>query len=119
MKLQALRVPSGWKVNWNMFYEQDINEENRLYEFSSSTLLSISNIQKNRCIELIWYPKGDLNGKYILEVFNLVEKYNPKKKIVEKVPENFDPEITFESKNRQEIVNKIEALTIDLKPYKQ
>ncbi|MDH7447576.1 hypothetical protein [Aquimarina sp. 2201CG14-23] len=116
MKLQALRIPSGWKVNWNMFYEQDINEENRLYEFSSSTLLSITNTQINRCIELIWYPKGDLNGKYILEVFNLVGRYNTKKKTVEKVPETLESVLTFESKNRQEIVNKIEAIT--LKPHK-
>ncbi len=117
MKLQALRLQSGWKVNWNLFYEQDINEENCDYEFSSSTLFSISNTQINRCIELIWHPKGELNGKYILEVFNLTEKYNTKKKIVEKVPESLEPVITFESKNRQEIVNKIEALVLELKPY--
>ncbi|EZH73415.1 hypothetical protein ATO12_15865 [Aquimarina atlantica] len=118
MKLQALRIPSGWKINWNLFYEQDINEDNCLYEFSSSTLLSISNPQINRNIELIWHPKGDLNGKYILEVFNLIEKYDPKKKIIEKVPESSVSEVTFESKNRQEIVNKIETLVMELKPYK-
>ncbi|MBW1294170.1 hypothetical protein [Aquimarina litoralis] len=110
MKLQPLRIPAGWKVNWNLFYEQDINEENRLFEFSSSTLLSISNTQKNKNIELSWYPKGDLNGKYILEVYHLVEKYNAKKKKTEKVPESLLPELSFENKNRQEIVDKIEAL---------
>ncbi|MFC5048382.1 hypothetical protein ACFSTE_13595 [Aquimarina hainanensis] len=118
MKLQALRIPSGWKINWNLFYEQDINEDNYMDEFSSSTLLSISNTQLNRCLELIWYPKGDLKGNYILEVFNLCEKYNPKKKIVEKVPETLAPQLTFESKNREEIVNKIETLVMELKPYK-
>ncbi|WP_299435574.1 hypothetical protein [uncultured Aquimarina sp.] len=115
MKLQALRIPSGWKVNWNLFCEQDINEDNCLYEFSSSTLLSISNTQIGKCLELIWHPKGDLNGKYILEVFNLVEKYNSKKKIVEKVPEILEPETTFESQNRIEIVNKIEELVMESK----
>ncbi len=119
MKLQALRISSGWKVNWNMFYEQDINEENRLYEFSSSTLLSISNTQINRNIELIWHPQGDLNGSYVLDVFNLIEKYNPKKKVIEKVPENSASEITFKSKNRQEVVDKIETLVLELIPYKK
>ncbi len=119
MKLQALRISSGWKVNWNLFYEQDINEENRLYEFSSSTLLSISNTQINRNIELIWYPQGNLNGNYVLEVFNLIEKYNPKKKVIEKVPESSASEITFKSKRRQEIVNKIETLVLELTLYKK
>ena len=49
---------------------------------------------------------------------NSYQKYNPKKKIIEKVPEDLVPQITFESKNREEIVNKIEALVIELKPYR-
>ncbi|WP_299895554.1 hypothetical protein [uncultured Aquimarina sp.] len=113
MKLQPLRIPAGWKVHWNLFYEQDINEENCLHEFSSSTLLSISNTQTNKNIELIWHPKGDLNGSYILEVYQLIEKYNTKKKITEKVPGNLIPEFSFESKNRLEIADKIETLVLD------
>ena len=117
-KLQPLRITNSWQVNWNMFLEQDPSEENIMFEFSSSTLLSISSDRQNRCIELVWLPMGDLNGRYVLEVFNLTEKYNDKKKIVEKIVENHKPCLTFESKSRIEIVDKIEEWVSTLEAYK-
>ena len=117
MQLQPLRIPSGWTVNLNSFFEHNIDENNCWLEFSSPAMLSLSHSVKKKHIELCWHPVSDLNGEYHLVVFNIVEKYNFEK---EKLEIELDDEatMTFKSKNRIEIAAKIEELTNNLDEYK-
>ncbi len=117
IKLQPLRISSGWKVNWNLFFEQDINENN-LIDFETPTMLSIINIQRKREIELCWYPFGDIKGSYHLSVFNLIEKYNLENNKIEIIADKENYFLVLESKNRHEIVDKIEELVFNLEEYK-
>jgi hypothetical protein len=65
--LQALRIPSGWLIRYNQFYEVDCNdeqEENNWMWFSED-LLQLVNEHWRRLLDLGWYPDGDIvNGLF-------------------------------------------------------
>lgn len=98
-KLQPLRISSGWKVVYNTFseYEPDKDSEDYSYELSED-LLQLEN--QNLCLDLGWYPEGDINGSYKLCL----------------VDTNVDlpfetPLVCFNSKSKKEIISMIECWT--------
>lgn len=109
--LQPLRIPAGWNVEWNLFYEVDISKETLTY-LDSSSLIHLNNYSLMRAINLDFRPENDINGYFYLRVINLTAVENPKTKEI-----NYDGDwenlhFEFRSKNRLEIVKQIERLLI-------
>lgn len=112
-KLQSLRIEAGWNTAYNQFTELDprvntsgINQE--------SSLLMICNAERGKMINLLWVNLGDGTGKFRLIALNYYETFNSN-------TNNFDLELDwdnpyekFESKDRKEIIRKIEKWFIEL-----
>ncbi len=113
---QPLRVETGWKVTWNTFNEVDPSEET-IHALSGSSLLSLHHEHGNRLIDLSWRPEGDPQGRFILLVLNTCEIFNPKTNTQNIDVDWENPYLTFESKSRMEIVDKLEQLMLQLPPY--
>lgn len=66
---QPLRVPVGWRVDWNTLYELDPTEENvRRGFFGGSSLFLATNSGRRFCIDVEWRPEDDPTGCYRLLV---------------------------------------------------
>lgn len=113
---QPLRVSSDWKFEWNCFFEIDPTESNMSY-FTEKLLYLISESRK-RSIELLWKPEDDPKGEYVLRVINLQEEYNNSLKRVDLIGDWGNLHFVFKSRNRFEIVDKIEELMYFLEEYK-
>ena len=116
IKLQPLRITSGWLIEWNLFYEVDPSDETMQY-LDPSSLLHIENHQLMRVINLDFKPENDANVFFYLRVLNLIKTTNKKGNI------NYEgdweePYFELKTKNRLEIVKKIEQLVLQLPPYK-
>ena len=95
-RLQPLRIPSGWRVEYNNFSEYDpLNDDpEKLCELCEDMLML-----ENDClmIDLGWYPEMELNGRFILI---LADK---------KRERPFEQPIArFESRSREEIIETVE-----------
>ncbi|WP_143169207.1 hypothetical protein [Vibrio quintilis] len=70
MVLVPLRIPEGWEVKWNHFYdiraEEQIPEDGFLdYPFYED-MLYMTNQGRMLAIDLGWYPDSDPEGSYHL-----------------------------------------------------
>ena len=116
IELQPLRITSGWLIEWNLFYEVDPSDVTMQY-LDASSLLHIENHQLMRAINLDFKQENDANGFFHLRVLNLIKTTNKKGNI------NYEgdweePYFELKTKNRLEIVKKIEQLVLQLPPYK-
>lgn len=116
IELQPLIITSGWLIEWNLFYEVDPSDETMQY-LDASSLLHIENHQLMRVINLDFKPENDANVFFNLRVLNLIKTTNKKGNI------NYEgdweePYFELKTKNRLEIVKKIEQLVLQLPPYK-
>lgn len=66
-ELQPLRIPAGWKIEYNNFSEYDFEKNGKedSYELHED-LLRLSNEIASLTIDLGWYPSYDINGNYVL-----------------------------------------------------
>jgi hypothetical protein len=100
MALQPLRIPTGWKVNWNIFDEAEpahfVEEDTPFCWNFTEDLLQLH--KDNITVDLGWYPEGKVEGNYLLV---LIEKENWAK-----------PVFSFESRDKAVIVHEIEKLLI-------
>jgi len=78
--LMPLRIPSGWKVFFNIFFDTDpIVENDEFVNFDEFTedLLSIvrdwveAPLRHHYAIDLGWYPSESFPGSYRLSLINL------------------------------------------------
>lgn len=72
LKLQELRIPAGWFVSYNQFYDIAPSEEavESIDTVFTQDILQFENKFRNRLIDLGWYPEGDYrNGAYRLVVY--------------------------------------------------
>ncbi len=70
---QPLRVPPGWRIDWNTLFELDPTEENVCRGFfGGSSLFSSTNEHKRLWLDVEWRPEDDPSGEYCLKV-----KYSP------------------------------------------
>src|SRR5262245_32590776 len=74
--LQPLRIPAGWLIEYNNgLFECDplperIAANDRWWLFKED-MLQMKHLQRNRLLDLGWYPEGDLaNGAYRLVVYD-------------------------------------------------
>lgn len=104
-QFQPLRLSTGWKIAWNMFYEIDpprrLDSEDAIF-FQEDMLL----LQNQGCrilIDVSWMPYGP-KGRFVLSA-------------VEWGPDDVMPELwsmpllQFKSKARQKVVAKLEQWT--------
>jgi len=67
--LRPLRVPEGWRVNYNDFCEVPFDHpEAWRYAFKES-LLMLAHERRGVLVDLGWYPDQDETGGYLLRVF--------------------------------------------------
>lgn len=106
--LQPLRIPTGWKVEYNKFLEveiENLKETGDIWNFSyTEDILLFSHIEKRKkdhkrieysfFIDLGWYPDGDPKGNFCLLVVKNGDWLHPLQK--------------FESRNKNMIVNTLE-----------
>lgn len=116
MNLQPLKIPSGWTVEWNLLTETDPTED-AIHQFTGSSLLLISSHTRLKAIDVSWQPEGDINGEYQLQVICLLPKFNSKTNTIEYIGVWETPELKFSTKNRLELVDKLNHLLLYLKPY--
>jgi len=114
--LQPLKIPSGWSVEWNLLTETDPAEDN-IHEFSGSSLLLLNSPLRLKAIDVSWRPEGDINGAYQLQVICLLPKFNAKTNNMEYEGIWETPELEFSTKDRLELVAKINHLMFYLQPY--
>lgn len=115
---QPLRISAGWIIEINSFFEVDPTIENFNQGYFAETLLYITSERRKRTIELQWQPEDDPNGNFILKVINLEKEYNNNTKEYIFSGDWGDPHFVFKSKNRIEVVEKIEELMFLLDEYK-
>lgn len=116
MNLQPLKIPSGWTVEWNLLTNTDPTEDT-MHEFTGSSLLHISSHTRLKAIDVSWRPEGDINGAYQLQVICLQPKFNSITNEMGYEGLWETPELEFASNNRLELVDKINELLFNLKPY--
>lgn len=98
MNLQPLRIPTGWKVQWNMFDEADpvfFTEEDS--DYRHSFVEDLLQLQKDKyTVDLGWYPEGKVEGEYLLVLIK---------------NENWsEPLFNFSSRDKDRIIQEIERL---------
>lgn len=116
MNLQPLKIPSGWNIEWNLLTETDPTEDT-IHEFTGSSLLLISSHTRLKAIDVSWRPEGDINGAYQLQVIYLLPNFNTKTNTLDYEGVWEAPELEFSTKNRLELVDKLNHLLFYLKPY--
>lgn len=99
-KLQPLRIPSGWEVSYNTLIELDpstlsVEDEEKWGKFTED-LLQITHSRYHLLLDVGWYPEGDPEGCYGLELIKDFDWGNPL--------------VDFETKQKDELVKKIELL---------
>lgn len=114
---QSLRIETGWKVTWNTFDEVDPTEAT-IHHLSGSSLLVLHHESANRLIDLSWRPEESIDGNFILLVLNTCETFNSKTNTQDIDADWEHPYLRFESRNRLEVVAKLEQLMLQLPPFK-
>ena len=97
-KLQPLRIPTGWSVKYNSFTEYDPDDAAEHFDELCEDLLQLEN--GDLLIDLGWYPEGDITGQYRLYLLDGTKA----------LPFEMPLEI-FNSRSKQEIIEKIELWT--------
>lgn len=97
-KLQALRIPTGWVVGLNKFYEieptkMDENDILSLLDFTED-ILQITHKHEDIIVDLGWYPDMDPKGNFRLVLIKNQDWQNP----IE----------IFESRSSEEVRDKID-----------
>jgi hypothetical protein len=78
-KLQPLKIPSGWEVQINKFYDVDpeslnqnnVDAEDPVWMLFDNTLLFLVMRAANIVVDMGWVPMWEPDGSYLLEVSNL------------------------------------------------
>ena len=66
---QPLRIPPGWRIDWNALCEVDPTEENvRRGFFGGSSLFSATHEHRRLWLDVEWRPEDDPAGEYNLKV---------------------------------------------------
>lgn len=116
MKLQPLRIPSGWTMAWHTMPDCEPSKAT-IEEFSSSSLLMLYNSSANRLIDVCWQPENNINGSFVFKVLNRLEVFNPKTHDYDAEVDWGKPVIEFKTKDKIQLIEKLEDTLQTLKPY--
>ena len=106
-KIQPLRVYPDWQGLYNQFYEVDEITEDNIDIVDSVYLLQLYSQQRNQFIAMWWSPEASVEGSYHIEISNVLEVFNAKTNTFD-LKFDEEPHTIFESKNRLEVVEKLE-----------
>ncbi|OPA75363.1 hypothetical protein BVG16_22510 [Paenibacillus selenitireducens] len=109
LELVALKIPSGWKVDFNTFCRVDLDdirkESDLLWELNED-ILQMSNLHYNVILDLGWYPAHNIDGKYTLTLVKQSED-------MDTLTNNWGkPILLFKTRNIDEVIEKINSLLI-------
>jgi hypothetical protein len=108
-----LRVPAGWRIDWNTLFELDPTEENvRRGYFGGSSLFSATHEHRRFWIDVEWRPEDDPAGCYRMRI-----EYAPWER-TERIRRRKDIELhfrdaevvhQFQTPSRAELVQELET----------
>ena len=111
MKLVALKIPSGWRVDYNTFSKfnlDDIKEESDLLWELNEDILQMANVHYHVILDLGWYPAHNIEGMYTLRLVKQSEDMDTQ-------TENWRaPLEIFRTRNIDEVIEKINLLLMQV-----
>ena len=117
MGLQALKVPSGWTVSWNIMPGFELTEDT-LSDFGGSSLIMLYNRSANRLIDVCWHPENDITGAFYLTVVNRLENFNRKTHSFDGKADWDNPVIEYKTPCKKEVIKKLDEILQTIAPYK-
>jgi len=91
LRLQPLRVPAGWRIDWNALYPLEPTPENAAH-FGGSTHFSATHESRRFWIDIAWRPEFDPAGEYHLRIEYQPWSRTPAGRRRHDVPLRFDAE---------------------------
>ncbi len=67
--LRALRIPAGWRVDYNDFTETPLSHPEAWTLALKSSLIMLTHERRGMLVDVGWYPDGEAHGSYRLRVF--------------------------------------------------
>lgn len=116
ISLQRILVPTGWRVDWYQFYEVDPTAE-MMHYFDSPTLLMMYHQHANLLLDMSWQPESDPKGEFILKLLPCLEVFNAQTNRIEGEGHWEEVLEEFRTKDRLELVERIEYLLQFSKKY--
>lgn len=117
-EFQQIRVYTGWKVTHNTFTKDvdQLNDEDLELQYRSSyDVIDFYSESRNLSISVDWmYKEG--KGSYLLEVFQVLEVFNPKTNSQDLQFQDEASE-TYNIETTQELIEKVEELLWFTKSY--
>ena|SRR5437660_436227 len=115
--LQPLRVPPGWRIDWNTLFEEDPTEPANAsgYYFGGTDLFLATNASRRLAIDIEWRTEPDkqATGRYRMRLLRIVEPNAVESSGSESgagLNVNWDDPIRdFETAMRAELVVELEA----------
>lgn len=103
LELQELKIPAGWFISYNQFYNIYPTEEtvDSVDSVFMEDILQFTNDSRHRLLDLGWYPEFDfIGGAYKMVVYE----------------GDFCGKLLYElkSKSKKEIVSEINRLLLDI-----
>lgn len=110
---QPLRVPTGWRIDWNTLFELDPTEKNvRRGFFGGSSLFSATHEALRLWVDVEWRPEDDPTGEYCLRVEYAPWERTERGRRRKGVPLHFGNARLvheFRTRDRAELVRELEA----------
>lgn len=106
--LQPLRVPAGWTVTRNLFFEEETDPTTM--DSVRETLFHAVNEQRRRAMDLEWVPEQRPDGYFELKVVNITAVYNERTQAIEHHHDWEEPYFTLQTTNRQQLTDEMNRL---------
>lgn len=111
--LQPLRVPPGWRIDWNTLFELHPTVENvRRGYFGGSCLFSAIHRHHRFWVDVQWRPEDDPAGCYRMRIeyspWERTEPGRPRKDVALHFQDS-EAVHEFQTRSRSELVRELEA----------
>ncbi len=113
--LQPLRVSAGWKIDRNLFFDEEIDPENM--DTLPETLFNAFSEGRYRVIDLEWIPETLKSGCFRLSVVNVIPVYNETTKSINWDYDYDSPYYELQTTDRKKVVSEIERLMWQTPPF--
>jgi hypothetical protein len=116
--LQPLRVPVGWRIDWNTLFEDDPTEPANAagYYCGTANLFLATHERRKQAIDIEWRVITDplADGRYVMRVLRMVQAQpdanSRRSRPIDGLEVEWtDPVHKFETVSRLELVTELEA----------